>query len=236
MILRLKAQFKKSLRACTLGSSNCCICNEWKDIRIPMTKPVSRIEKTSISRYRAIRSRIHEGPLYTILPSSKEWKATSRGHYGVMDPFEGMRTYSQQFQRQKNHIPKLDTRPYVMQFFPEELRKTLDPTYTTEALDPSAPPAKKKRKKLDIYRVGGTSRLEELDTLNDGELARRGDDDGSDDGREKGSDDEQASVNMDESFDEESGDDYDAENYFDGGDDDYGEEDNDMGGGEDTYE
>ncbi|KAI9807808.1 MAG: hypothetical protein M1825_005113 [Sarcosagium campestre] len=60
-----------------------------------------------------------------------------------IDPFEGMPTYSEKYQRKVRKTPKLDTRPYVLKLFPRELWSTLDPDHDVQ--DGTAVPSKKRK-------------------------------------------------------------------------------------------
>ena len=78
-------------------------------------KPLTKDERLQVARFRTLRDRIHEGPLYTVLGDNvRVSKAGDRGKPAAahFDPFEGMSTYSQRYIRQTRRIPKLDTRPY----------------------------------------------------------------------------------------------------------------------------
>lgn len=99
----------------------------------PIAPPPRRDEKIAVARYRALRERIHEGPLYTVLGDhsrvSKRGAAASSAV--VLDPFEGMPTYGQKYKKQRRKIPRLDTRPYSMspspKLTPIERRRLVDP-------------------------------------------------------------------------------------------------------------
>ncbi len=66
---------------------------------------MTRRERLQVARYRAFRDRVHEGPLYTVLSETKQAGKQA-------DPFEGMPTYTQKYQKRTRRLPKLDTRPY----------------------------------------------------------------------------------------------------------------------------
>lgn len=197
----------------------------------PIAPPPRHDEKIAVARYRALRERIHEGPLYTVLGDhSRVTKSRSTSSAVVLDPFQGMPTYGQKYKKQRRKIPRLDTRPYIMRYFPEELWTTLDPTTKPGA---NAAALKKRRKMLKIALSTKLTRLEELEE--DGDLGGRDDDDD----LEKEEDEDagpEAEEEQDDDFeeDEDDDDDYNAENYFDNGeDDDYGDE---GGGGGDDYD
>ncbi|KAF2084817.1 hypothetical protein K490DRAFT_75608 [Saccharata proteae CBS 121410] len=190
----------------------------------PIAPAPRRAERTAVGHYRALRERIHEGPLYTVLGTNVRVGKQRSSAKIVADPFEGMPTYTQKYKKQRRTIPRLDTRPYVLRFFPEELHTTLDPT-----IKAGAGTLKRKRKTLQIARSNRLSRLEQLEE--DGDLENEElekDDDAEDDVEEEKDDDFEE--------DEDDDDDYNAEQYFDGGDDDdYGDE-GGGGGGYDEYD
>ena len=78
--------------------------------------PITARERTQVAHFRTLRDRIHEGPLYTVLGDSnnrvtKPGGAPSRV---LVDPFDGMPTYTQKYRKKARKIPRLDTRPYGM--------------------------------------------------------------------------------------------------------------------------
>lgn len=78
---------------------------------IPFPDPLSHHEKSIIQRHLDHREKIHNGPLYTVLTKKR----------GLEDAFEDVVTYSKRYHRVKRKVPKLDARPYVVEFFPGEL-------------------------------------------------------------------------------------------------------------------
>ncbi|TKA79092.1 hypothetical protein B0A49_01219 [Cryomyces minteri] len=196
----------------------------------PLAAPPRRLERAQVARYRTLRDRIHEGPLYTVLGHNVRVGKT--GGRTQVDPFDGMPTYTQKYKRQRRKIPRLDTRPYVMEFFPEELRSTLDPNYrpSNGTTTSSGSATDNKKKRLLISQGNKLGVLDEFDEENEG---RAGEDD--DDDAEKDDDEEPAEEEQDDDFeeDEEEGDDYNAEQYFSNGEE--TEEGGDMGDGGDDY-
>ncbi|PWW79375.1 hypothetical protein C7212DRAFT_37970, partial [Tuber magnatum] len=81
----------------------------------PVPNPLSKNERHIVARYRLYREKIHNGPLYTVMGKKR----------GMEDPFNDVSKYSAKYKRQKRRVPKLDSRPYVKEFFPEELWDTL---------------------------------------------------------------------------------------------------------------
>ncbi|MCJ1474000.1 hypothetical protein MMC13_002656 [Lambiella insularis] len=202
-------------------------------------KPLSKDERTQVARYRSLRDRIHEGPLYAVLGdnvriSKTENRAnTAAAHF---DPFEGMPTYSQRYQRKARKIPKLDTRPYVLKFFPKELWSTLDPSYaTTNGVDSRA-----KSKKLLVAHSKTSNGLSAFDRELSGEPGQGGQADKDEDEEETvkllEDDEEPPEEEADDQYTSDEDDmagDYNAEQYFDDGGDDAGE-DYDAGEGNDN--
>ena len=93
-------------------------------------QPLSRDERIQIAKFRALRDRIHAGPLYTVLGDNvRVTKPGTKGGFAApqFDPFEGMQAYSQKYKRRKRRVPKLDTRPYGKQnpFLPFSSKKLL---------------------------------------------------------------------------------------------------------------
>ncbi|KAL0265308.1 DNA-directed RNA polymerase III subunit C31 [Diplodia seriata] len=204
----------------------------------PIAPPPRREEKIAVARYRALRERIHEGPLYTVLGDHS--RVTKRGAVAssavVIDPFEGMPTYGQKYKKQRRKIPRLDTRPYVLRFFPNELWTTLDPTTNDPTTKPGAKAAahKKRQKLLKIALSTKLTRLEELEGEDGEGLGRDEDEDLDKDEDEDAGPHEEEEQDDDFEEDEDDDDDYNAENYFDNGEDDeYGDE---GGGGGDDYD
>ncbi|MCJ1459843.1 hypothetical protein MMC28_010222 [Mycoblastus sanguinarius] len=193
-------------------------------------KPLEKDEKAQIARFRSLRESIHNGPLYTVLGDNARVGKRRYRDAEVSNPFEGMPKYSQKYTVKKREIPKLDTRPYVLKFFPKELWSTLDPKAkeTNGVIDSST-----KGKSLQIP---GYEKVENLAAF-DHEIS-------GDEGEEKGPKDpdeeeplEGEEVDDEYDDDEEDGGDYNAEQYFDDGGDDMGDDldGGDEGGGGDYY-
>lgn len=221
------------------------------DIPPPQAPPPTLHEKICCQRYCALRDRIHEGPLYTVLDDNVKTvkKRKERGSPppepgAVMDPFTGTETYSSRYMKKKKTMPKLDARPYVLHLFPENLRPLLDPTLKSGGAQTNgAANAGKPRKLFDVTKNTMKTKLERIEAEEQERLRRGGDEDedldeGDDEGKENeeeeegNPDDDDLSRVSSDSEDED--DDYNAEKYFDGGDDDdYG---GDEGHDENYYE
>ena len=86
--------------------------NLFQETIISKPKPLTKDERMQVARFRSLRDRIHEGPLYTVLGENVRVGKTGNTAAAHFDPFEGMPTYSQRYTRKRRRIPKLDTRPY----------------------------------------------------------------------------------------------------------------------------
>jgi DNA-directed RNA polymerase III subunit RPC7 len=130
---------------------------------------------------------------------------------GMEDPFNDIARYSQKYRKLERRAPKLDARPYIADFFPEELYATMGIT---------SGEGEKKKKTLLI------SALDEFD-LEEAEEDQEGK------AEEKGEEKEEDEIEEeDDHFSEDEDDDYNAEKYFESGDDmeDYGDDDGGDGG------
>lgn len=175
-------------------------------------------ESAQVTHYRRLRERIHEGPLYTVLGDAARVGKNRPPAGALFDPFEGMQTYTRKYKKQRNKIPRLDTRPYVLKFFPKELWGVIDPAHKdggktgegTEGAEAAA--ARSKKWFQQIARSSTVSRLDRLEQMEDGQEDRREDDGDEDKEEELGEE-----VEMDDDFEEEEdddNDDYNAEKYF----------------------
>jgi DNA-directed RNA polymerase III subunit RPC7 len=169
------------------------------------------------------------------MPNGLKRKADKRAptEDALFDSFNDNQTYSARYTKKRRRIPKLDTRPYVTDFFPPELRDLLVSGAGSE-----------KRQMLSVTRMDAKSyvdrmiqqeqeRLNEFEDRaeNEEEDAEENENADENEGKPDAVDEEDnwSAVSSDS---EESGDDYNAEQYFDNGD----EEDGDDGGDYDTYD
>ncbi|KAK6343064.1 hypothetical protein TWF718_008440 [Orbilia javanica] len=216
---------------------------QFPDYTIPFQDPLSSTERIHIARFRDHREKVHSGPLYTVLGKRK----------GLEDPFEDVVTYSaKKYHRQKRKVPKLDSRPYVFEFFPVELWETMDSSYAATG-DRSVVISGKKdpKKRLLISSLntelpngghhdddksdGSDEEDEEKEREKKSVLAKLmshkdEEDDGLGDEDEDDEDKEDEGEEEDDYQDDEDGD-YNAEQYFDDGDGDVDYGDDDGGGG-----
>ncbi|KAF2198234.1 hypothetical protein GQ43DRAFT_443538 [Delitschia confertaspora ATCC 74209] len=213
----------------------------------PQAPPPNQYEKDCAQRYTALRDRIHEGPLYTVLGDgvkagvkrrASESPPPSQG--ALVDPFTVTETYSAKYLKKGKAMPKLDARPYVPSLFPEELRSLIDPEHNSDGKPDGTHPVKRRR----LFELSKSSMMTKLQRIEAEEVERKegnedeeeADEEEEDDGFEKegekdNPDDDRLSVMSSDS--EEEDDDYNAEQYFDNGeDDDFG---GDDGGHEDNY-
>ncbi|KAL8853669.1 MAG: hypothetical protein Q9221_001480 [Calogaya cf. arnoldii] len=192
----------------------------------PPPAPLSATEKAQVSSFLSLRSRIHEGPFYTIIDNtSSRISKTSKPSAANFDPFEGMPSYSQKYIKKRRRLPKLSARPYVLKYFPHELYPVLDPTnYKSSSLNTTVERRTVPRRST-VTKEGAGAGV----TSGDEEEAA-----------EKDPDEEAMNAAVDDEFDEDedddAGGDYNAEQYFDDGGDDAGEDgDGDEGGGGGGY-
>ncbi|KAL8914991.1 MAG: hypothetical protein Q9171_000431 [Xanthocarpia ochracea] len=186
--------------------------------------PLSETEKAQVAAFRALRSRIHEGPFYTILDSNARVGKTAKSSAANFDPFEGMPTYSQKYIKKRRRLPKLNARPYVLKYFPKELWPTLDPkNYKSSTMNNGIERRIPTRTMKKETALGGVASGDEEEALAAGD---------------RDPDEEAINEAVDDDFDEDDDDggDYNAEQYFDDGGDDAGDDlDGNDGGGGDYY-
>ncbi|KAI4274985.1 MAG: hypothetical protein LQ337_003549 [Flavoplaca oasis] len=218
--------------------------------------PLSATEKAQVASFLALRSRIHEGPFYTILDTNARVSKAKASSAATFDPFEGMPTYSQKYIKKRRRLPKLSTRPYGL-FLYANLKKShwlecLHGTnygleadslvsqivlkYFPRELHPFLDPANHKPSSLTTTNISKrTPRVRSTVVKKDAGTAS-GDEE---EAGGKDPDEEGINENVDDEFDEEddedAGGDYNAEQYFDDGGDDAGDDEGDDGGGGGDY-
>ncbi|KAL9124852.1 MAG: hypothetical protein Q9217_005865 [Psora testacea] len=191
-------------------------------------RPLTEAEKRQVFYFLHLRDSIHNGPLYTVLgDNARVNKPKSASMKATFNAFEGMPKYSQRYTKKKRAIPRLDTRPYVLDFFPKELWSTLDPK-AKETNGVVETNTKGKTLQLPGYEKAEEAVVDQDISDEDDvipKLTRKpigAEDDEEDPGLE--------GEDVDDEFDdEEDAGDYNAEQYFDDGGDDGGE-DYDAGG------
>ena len=73
-------------------------------------RPLDDREQNQVDRYRSLREQFHEGPDYSVLDvaaSAARKDSAARAHF---DPFYGMPSYSDRYQRKKRMVPKIQGR------------------------------------------------------------------------------------------------------------------------------
>ncbi|KAL2043721.1 hypothetical protein N7G274_003240 [Stereocaulon virgatum] len=195
------------------------------EYKVPASKPLTASEKDQVARFRSLRESIHNGPLYAILGDNVRVGKPGNKAAASFNPFEGMSKYSQRYTKKRRTTPKLDTRPYVLKFFPKELWSILDPTATeTNGVIGSGSKGKS-------LRIPGYEKMDDIDLEISG-------DEGEEKAKRNPEEDEPLEgEEVDDEFDDvDDGGDYNAEQYFDDGGDDAGDDydggGDDGGGGE----
>ncbi|KAG8626737.1 hypothetical protein KVT40_005682 [Elsinoe batatas] len=197
----------------------------------PIARPPDHAERASVHNYRTLRARIHDGPFYCILDPSARVSKSRRGRdrtppTALFNPFEGQQTYSQRFKKQRNHLPNLHKRPFVKEYFPQELWDTIGVDVKGE----------KTHQISKMVNIDKWADAPDEDEPKDENMDEDADEEKEDKPDEEDKDDEEEDKDPDQfdEDDEDEDDDYNAEQYFEGGEDDdagYGDE----GGGEDDY-
>jgi len=179
----------------------------------PVQNPLTKLERVIVSRYRHHREKIHSGPLYTVMARKR----------GMEDPFNDVVRYSMKYAKRVRRAPKLDARPYVISFFPQELWATLG--VEEGGAEEGGKAVGKKRLAFEaLDSVLGEGEGDEEDEVEG---------DKKEDGEKEGEEEEEEEEK--DQFSDDDDDDYNAEQYFEDGDDmsdGYGDDD---GGGEDHY-
>ncbi|KAF2687496.1 hypothetical protein K458DRAFT_429396 [Lentithecium fluviatile CBS 122367] len=199
--------------------------------RFPLAKPVqagppSAHETAMVQHYLAVRDRIHDGPFYTILNDGMKNGLKRKANdpaptdASLFDPFTDNQTYSSKYLKKRRRIPKLDMRPYAVEFFPDELHTYMGHTAegTTNKKRTLGVATKldmngfaRKLEDLSAHIQEAEARAEEEEEEEEEEVEDEEKDEAGDD------EDNWSAVSSDS---EESGDDYNAEQYFDNGEDD----------------
>ncbi|KAF2111736.1 DNA-directed RNA polymerase III, subunit Rpc31 [Lophiotrema nucula] len=194
----------------------------------PMAPKPTPDEEAIVQHYLTVRDRIHEGPFYTVLndgmTSGLKRKANEPAptEAQMFNPFTDNQTYSSKYLKVRRRIPKLDTRPYVTELFPEELRSLLE--NKADADHPN-----KKRKLLSVAKGDIKTKIDRIFDDAEARLGEQNDEEeeeAEEAEEENEEDDKPDQVEEDDNWSavssdsEESDDDYNAEQYFDNGEDD----------------
>ncbi|TAQ85346.1 hypothetical protein B7494_g6335 [Chlorociboria aeruginascens] len=206
--------------------------------------PFTDEEKAQVENYKKLREEIHSGDFYTQstkidfnAPVKTYGEDQINSQYGVnpmsvIDPFEGVETYSMKYNPKKRNIPKLSGRTFNKELFPEELWSTLEGKSGEKVLKDIQKAAKKKEAlfaNTDTKEAQEKILSDKIDKIKEAAVA-------GEDGEDEDEEDEE-NIDAEEDYDfeddeEEMGGDYDGEKYFSPGDD---EEEDDGGGGGDDY-
>lgn len=184
---------------------------------------------------------IHEGSFYTILNDrlktglKRKANEPAPTEATLFNAFTDNQTYTSKYFKVRRRIPNLNTRPYMLNLFPPELRPVISytPLPTKNGKSGEEGPPNKKRRTLQISKKHGASLIDRF--IKDEEQrakAREDQDDSDEEERPEGENEEEADDEKPDAVDEEdnwsavssdseeSGDDYNAEQYFDNGEDD----------------
>ncbi|KAF4550922.1 Hypothetical protein D9617_15g042750 [Elsinoe fawcettii] len=197
----------------------------------PVARPPDPAERASVHHYRTLRARIHDGPFYCILDPSARVSKSRRARdrtppTALFNPFEEQPTYAQRFKKQRNHLPNLHKRPFVKEYFPQELWDTIGVSVKGQ----------KTHQLSRVVNIDKWADAPEEEDVKEENAEEEGEEDKEErpEDEDKEDDEEDKDPDQFDEDDEDEDDDYNAEQYFEGGDDDdYGDE--GGGGGEDDY-
>lgn len=189
-----------------------------------------------VQHYLAVRDRIHDGPYYTIMNDGRKTSIKRKAsdsaptEVELFNAFSDNQTWTSRYMKRRRRMPKLDERPYALEFFPPELHKIMGINVSTKKRVLAVDITVKKNlfdKKLDSLLKDAEDAQaraeedeedeEEPEVEPELEEKEEADDD----------DDDNSSVASDDS--EDSDDDYNAEQYFDNGENDDVDDDNPDG-------
>jgi DNA-directed RNA polymerase III subunit RPC7 len=210
---------------------------------VTLPAPATTSELQQFALYKSLRSSIHAGPLYSRTPArdprslpkvfgeeaANDALNTRSKIDEDADPFTGVPTYGSRYEKKDRAIPLLSGRPFIAEFFPEELQATLEGEEGEGVRRSLVKAAKRKRLILASTETAGMSAEERQRVLLEKLAAAEAEEDGGE-GMEDGEEEEEEQDYDYEMDEDEMGGDYDAEQYFDDGDG--GEDDGDGGGGD----
>lgn len=81
-------------------------------IPVPVPDPPRREERMQVARYRGLRDRTHEGPLYTVRGDNVRIGKFAPSRTATFDPFDSMPAFTDKYRKKRRSAPRLDTRPY----------------------------------------------------------------------------------------------------------------------------
>jgi len=79
---------------------------------VPHAKKLTPREQSEVDRYRKLREMIHEGPYYTVIDIAASAAKKGSAARAQFDPFYGMPSYSERYQKKRRTLPTLSGRPY----------------------------------------------------------------------------------------------------------------------------
>ena len=230
---------------------------------VPSAAPLTDRELLDINFFLLFRRQVHESSLYTRRPSldlTNPKKLYEQSHINqrfsvrsraTMDPFTAVPTYSHRFHAEERTLPDFTSRPFCDEFFPQELRPTIEGNDLPSGARPRPRGGKKAGLRLSTVtslrsaeEAFGINGAMDIDSETADGLTKPGQSNLSEVMKAVGDeevDEEEAEAEGEGAFDEDEdiiyddsdAGDYDAENYFDtGGDQDDGGGDDDGGGGD----
>ena len=198
----------------------------------PQAGPPTADEASIVQQYLAFRDRIHEGPFYTLLGDGmknglkRKANDTAPTEASLFDPFSDNQTYSSKYLKKRRRLPKLDLRPYAVNFFPPELHEAIGAEGTRAATTKKRALLVDNKAREDALKTkleAYSRRIEETQAREEDEDEEEEEEAEGEEKEDAGDDEENWSAVSSDS--EESGDDYNAEQYFDNGEEDDVEDD-----------
>ncbi|KAJ4350220.1 DNA-directed RNA polymerase III subunit C31 [Didymosphaeria variabile] len=186
----------------------------------------SEYEKTTLKHYIAIRDRVHNGDFFTILNDGMKTGLKRKAgdiaptDESLFDPFVGNETYSARYHKRHRKVPKLDSRPFVHELFPPELRQYLDRGSNKKKRVLAVTTKINEKSSIQQHIEQEEGRTREAEARAEDEDEEFDEDEAAEDEEEKEKGDDEDNWSAVSSDSEEADDDYNAEQYFDNGEDD----------------
>ncbi|RMJ28354.1 hypothetical protein PHISP_00741 [Aspergillus sp. HF37] len=198
---------------------------------VPHARLLSPREQIQVDYYRQLRERFHEGPDYAVRDAVTATARRDTPARANFDPFHGMPSYSGRYQKKQRTVPRVQGRSFILKFFPQELWKTIQPSFKPDSATDGYVGQMKKGRTLkrgfeddEDDEDDATKRRRAGDDDDEGEQ-KEGAEDGDRDVLDEDEEQEEEIVDDDfEDDEDELGGDYNAEQYFDGGDDEMGDD------------
>ncbi|KAF9740094.1 hypothetical protein PMIN06_011775 [Paraphaeosphaeria minitans] len=188
--------------------------------------PPSDDEKTTLKYYIAICDRVHNGDFFTVLNDGMKTGLKRRAgdmaptDESLFDPFIGNETYSARYNKRVRKVPKLDTRPFVHELLPPELRQYLDRGSNKKKRVLAVTTRINEKSSIQQHIEHEEGRTREAEARAEDEDDELDEDEAAEDEEEKEKGDDEDNWSAVSSDSEEADDDYNAEQYFDNGEDD----------------